>query len=240
MANLGLIGALGGLGAGITDVAKMTLDEAKDARLEELRTKNNRETNKVNNDQRFDQAKQTAAIEHDFNMGELAQGQEYSLAELAQRDAAAKEQLRLGADLDNSKLTSEQKNSQYWAKEGGVPVADQYKDSQYNTTVRPPNKVAEGEYLRSIGASEETIQSHVTGEMSPTQLKQKLTVELAGSDYINPSEIGAKVDQIVAGLSGGAPAGGAPPSTNSRGWKLHVDGNGNRAYVGPNGEIEEL
>ena len=27
---------------------------------------------------------------------------------------------------------------------------------------------------------------------------------------------------------------------NAKGWTLHVDGNGNRAYVGPNGEIEEV
>lgn len=30
------------------------------------------------------------------------------------------------------------------------------------------------------------------------------------------------------------------PSTNSKGWKLHRDANGNQAYVGPNGEIEEV
>lgn len=33
---------------------------------------------------------------------------------------------------------------------------------------------------------------------------------------------------------------GALPRTNARGWTLHQDANGNRAYVGPNGEIEEV
>jgi len=28
--------------------------------------------------------------------------------------------------------------------------------------------------------------------------------------------------------------------TNSKGWQLHIDANGNKAYVGPNGEIEEV
>lgn len=31
-----------------------------------------------------------------------------------------------------------------------------------------------------------------------------------------------------------------PPSTNSKGWTLHKDKNGNYAYVGPNKEIEEV
>jgi len=31
-----------------------------------------------------------------------------------------------------------------------------------------------------------------------------------------------------------------PPAVNDRGWQLMEDGSGNRAYVGPNGEIEEL
>jgi hypothetical protein len=30
------------------------------------------------------------------------------------------------------------------------------------------------------------------------------------------------------------------PQKNSKGWTLHVDGAGNKAYVGPNGEIEEV
>jgi hypothetical protein len=31
-----------------------------------------------------------------------------------------------------------------------------------------------------------------------------------------------------------------PPATNSKGWRLMVDKNGNKAYVGPKGEIEEV
>lgn len=30
------------------------------------------------------------------------------------------------------------------------------------------------------------------------------------------------------------------PPANNKGWPLHVDANGNKAYVGPNGEIEEV
>ena len=36
------------------------------------------------------------------------------------------------------------------------------------------------------------------------------------------------------------PPGEAPPATNARGWPLHRDASGNMAYVGPNGEIEEV
>jgi hypothetical protein len=34
--------------------------------------------------------------------------------------------------------------------------------------------------------------------------------------------------------------GGPTPTKNSKGWVLHVDKNGNKAYVGPKGEIEEV
>lgn len=42
---------------------------------------------------------------------------------------------------------------------------------------------------------------------------------------------------------GGAPGGGGmsiKPKTNAKGWALHQDANGNFAYVGPNGEVEEV
>jgi hypothetical protein len=40
--------------------------------------------------------------------------------------------------------------------------------------------------------------------------------------------------------SAAAPAPAQVPPTNAKGWKLHVDGKGNRAYVGPNNEVEEV
>jgi hypothetical protein len=39
---------------------------------------------------------------------------------------------------------------------------------------------------------------------------------------------------------GGASAGAQGSSVNSKGWALHKDEQGNKAYVGPNGEIEEV
>jgi hypothetical protein len=41
---------------------------------------------------------------------------------------------------------------------------------------------------------------------------------------------------------GGAPAAtqGGPAPTNAKGWKLMKDAKGNKAYVGPNNEIEEV
>lgn len=50
----------------------------------------------------------------------------------------------------------------------------------------------------------------------------------------------------IAAQPGGQPApgrgagAGAPPRTNSKGWTLHQDAQGNKAYVGPNGQIEEV
>lgn len=42
-------------------------------------------------------------------------------------------------------------------------------------------------------------------------------------------------NDVPASLAGGA----ALPPANAKGWKLHEDAKGNKAYVGPNGEIEE-
>jgi hypothetical protein len=36
------------------------------------------------------------------------------------------------------------------------------------------------------------------------------------------------------------PIASTPPPTNAQGWKLMEDAGGNKAYVGPNGEIEEV
>jgi hypothetical protein len=48
-------------------------------------------------------------------------------------------------------------------------------------------------------------------------------------------------DQVFAakrhgGRPGEAPAGGSLPTTNANGWALHVDANGNKAYVSPDGK----
>lgn len=44
----------------------------------------------------------------------------------------------------------------------------------------------------------------------------------------------------AGGKTQGAGGAQSTPPTNAKGWKLHVDAKGNKAYVGPNNEIEEV
>lgn len=50
------------------------------------------------------------------------------------------------------------------------------------------------------------------------------------------AKIGGKLERY--GVGGGGPS--QPAATNAKGWKLMQDASGNKAYVGPNGEIEEV
>ena len=69
------------------------------------------------------------------------------------------------------------------------------------------------------------------------------------------ASIGDLIAQRTGGVSGTAPAAAAPPpappagaakpganfpATNAKGWRKMKDAQGNYAYVGPNGEVEEI
>jgi hypothetical protein len=51
-------------------------------------------------------------------------------------------------------------------------------------------------------------------------------MDLMKPEYFKPSEATASKTE--------------EPQTNAKGWKLHTDKNGNKAYVGPNNEVEEV
>lgn len=53
-------------------------------------------------------------------------------------------------------------------------------------------------------------------------------------------KIGGKLERYGIEDKGGSGGAGATPATNSKGWKLMVDAKGNKAYVGPNNEIEPV
>lgn len=53
-------------------------------------------------------------------------------------------------------------------------------------------------------------------------------------------EAPAATKQELRDLGLGGKSGGVPPTKNAKGWTLHTDAAGNRAYVGPNQEIEEV
>ena len=58
-----------------------------------------------------------------------------------------------------------------------------------------------------------------------------------GSERIKTFERAIEKQRIGGG---GAPAAKVLPQKNAKGWTLHTDKNGNKAYVGPNNEIEEV
>jgi hypothetical protein len=59
------------------------------------------------------------------------------------------------------------------------------------------------------------------------------------SDNITPKQLNA-IKERVPGMFEITPIASTPTPTNAQGWKLMEDAGGNKAYVGPNGEIEEV
>lgn len=54
------------------------------------------------------------------------------------------------------------------------------------------------------------------------------------------ARVGGNPRRRESDARGAAPNPVAPPLTNAKGWKLMTDAKGNKAYVGPNNEIEEV
>lgn len=98
---------------------------------------------------------------------------------------------------------------------------------------------AQLEMLASLMGNLDTAQS-------PAELKYNLVrIEEIYADIVqknggDPREIPAERQARQTGTSKPTVDTLGPPSTNAQGWPLMEDANGNRAYVGPNGEIEEL
>lgn len=86
---------------------------------------------------------------------------------------------------------------------------------------------AEKQYFPQVGDSADTI----------AQKARNREVAIRGMLVEIPE---AQRDKVVSDIRGGKKSSASIPPTNAKGWKLHVDANGNKAYVGPNNEIEEV
>lgn len=73
-----------------------------------------------------------------------------------------------------------------------------------------------------LESAEETARKNLTDEGINALFSEKMRKEVAS------------LSDLIGGISKEIPA------VNTKGWKLHEDANGNKAYVGPNGEIEEV
>lgn len=83
------------------------------------------------------------------------------------------------------------------------------------------------------------------GEGTFTDRDQELLMNMLPTRNDTAEARAAKIQAIDAVVQmklgqGRAAPGGATPQVNAKGWRLMRDAQGNRAYVGPNGEIEEV
>lgn len=69
------------------------------------------------------------------------------------------------------------------------------------------------------------LDAFIGGKVTEIQNKERLL-----SQPVTPSQE----------LTAGAQQQAAPPAVNAQGWQLHTDAQGNQAYVGPNGEVQEI
>lgn len=197
--NLGFLGAVSGAGQGMADVAKMDLDEAKQVRLEEIRTRNARDTNTQNNQQRHDFSLKESEVKHGYNLDEQEQGNEYSLAQIAQQDKARLGQITEEYTQRAALPTDEQKNAGYWADPEGanIPLAEQYADNQARTATSQSSQIQNAEYLRKMGASDEVVQRAVTGEDPPSKIRADLEKDLGKDPYLTPEQVAERVDAAM-------------------------------------------
>ena len=66
---------------------------------------------------------------------------------------------------------------------------------------------------------------------------------IRAAEAAGDTEAAQNIRDALSFRLGEAPAEKSPqtlPPTNTQGWSLMKDAQGNRAYVGPNGEIEEV
>jgi len=90
MPSMGMLGAISGGAQGLNMAFKEQMEEARAVRLEELRTKNSRETNKIDADQRHGQRMSEMEVGNQQDLSKLEKGHEYSLAQLKQSDEDAR------------------------------------------------------------------------------------------------------------------------------------------------------
>lgn len=146
MSKMGFLGAVGGAGGAMASMAMSDIEEAKQVRLENLRTQNNQATNTLSNTERHE----NSLVEREASHG-------YSLAELAERDKNETSQKQF--DIDNEASYSDVPN-----ETGGVPtqqVNNRTGEKQNipggyaNASSRPPAEAYMVQFYESRGHSPE-------------------------------------------------------------------------------------
>lgn len=214
MASMGMLGAVSGAAGGMAKIMMGDIEEARNMRLEQLRSTNARETNKMNNDQR-----------HANSMEQAAKGQEYSLAELAARGEQDTAQMQAEADLkksqqpqfedvyDDSGAVEGQRNSQ----------TNEYKPVNRGANApKTPDKLVIADALKGMGIEQDKIANYITGDKSQDEIRRELTMDLGKDSLVDPDDIPGRVDQLMqlmypeaAELMDAVDQGGDIPTVNS-------------------------
>ena len=110
-------------------------------------------------------------------------------------------------------------------------------------------KIASAAQALDLGMSEKAARrefAKIKSTLKTARARELKKYKAAGGD---PAADAAESEAAIAETAMKSSALGAktaadairnPPMTNQQGWNLMTDANGNRAYVGPNGEVQEL
>lgn len=154
-------------------------------------------------------------------------------AELADRQAALPRLEKVAAELSAlGKKATYTKAGQAWnavKRQTGMDVGE--------------GAVARTEYLSKIDNEVLPLLRQTFGAQFTQKEGESLKVTLGDPDK-SPEEKNAVLKSFIeskkAQIGTGQRRTGQPPTVNAKGWQLHQDAQGNKAYVGPNGEVEEV
>lgn len=95
-------------------------------------------------------------------------------------------------------------------------------------------------YAAAVGAGSPTVHDKEVGETMLRTVAGQKGYEAAVQQILTETQAALDAPKQVMESMRNKDKKGVPPPTNSKGWALHVDASGNKAYVGPNNEIEEV
>ena len=191
--GMGVLGAVSGGASAISDMVLMDMKEAKETRLETLRTENNRETNRINNEQR-----------HDFSMTELKERGEIEATAASTAQGYDQENLRLEQRLEDEAPTDDMKNARA-AVEAGIPEEVAY--GGMGAASKDPAKVSTIKYYQELGHSKEEAVRLANQQAQPSeeQMRLELYKSYAGNPVYSrhkPEQISAMVDDTLDNVLG--------------------------------------
>lgn len=127
-------------------------------------------------------------------------------------------------------------------KQGVIkPTDEESKDLQEELANMPPDPNAE--YLKAAAeqANADAASKNATTILTIAKVEESKANALKTLDSIDASKLERLMTLLeTLDTQGQQTPAVQPPMTNAQGWQLHKDSSGNLAYIGPNGEVEEV